>query len=110
MAGEFGVQSALYNTMFAMLPINANVMMMQHVRYNNKLRLSNYTYEMYGDQTLKIFPSPKVGNKKVYIRFRHIQPIDSTLSVTGSSDGSTRTNGITDPIGNFSQVKLQPFN
>jgi hypothetical protein len=43
MAGEFGVQSALYNTMFAMLPINANVMMMQHVKFNNNLRLSNYS-------------------------------------------------------------------
>ena len=43
MAGEFGVQSALYNTMFAMLPVNANVMMMQHTKYNNKLRLSNYS-------------------------------------------------------------------
>ena len=38
MAGEFGVQSALYNTMFAMMPVNANVMMMQHTKFNNKLR------------------------------------------------------------------------
>jgi len=43
MAGEFGVQSALYNTMFAMMPVNANVMMMQHTKFNNKLRLSMYS-------------------------------------------------------------------
>lgn len=110
MAGEFGVQSALYNTMFAMLPVNANVMMMQHVRYNNKLRLSNYTYEMYGDQLLRIFPSPNTSDKKIYIRFRHKQPIDSTISITGSASGGTVTANDTNIVGNFAQVKLDPFN
>lgn len=107
MAGEFGVQSALYNTMFAMLPINANVMMMQHVKFNNNLRLSNYSWEMYGDNEIRIMPDPRVAYR-VYTRYRHTQPIDNSISVTGSADGSSSTSDNT-YVGNFSQVKLNPL-
>jgi len=105
MAGEFGVQSALYNTMFAMLPVNANVMMMQHTKFNNKLRLSMYSWEHSGN-VLTIWPAPAAAGT-LYIRYKY-QPHPDIQDSTTAGDGSSST-ADNDIIGNFTQIKTNPI-
>ena len=105
MAGEFGVQSALYNTMFAMLPVNANVAMMQHTKYNNKLRLSNYSWEMNG-KVLSLFPKPQAPYA-VFIKYRFKESLNQAITITGEDRSIiTSTNS---GIGNLTQMKTSPL-
>jgi hypothetical protein len=105
MAGEFGVQSALYNTMFAMLPVNANVAMMQHTKYNNKLRLSNYTWE-YDGKVLSVFPKPG-ASYKIFIKYRFKESINQDVSITG--DDRSSVTAANSGIGNLTQMKTSPL-
>jgi hypothetical protein len=62
---------------------------------------------MYGNDEIRIMPDPRVAYK-VFVRYRHAQPIDNAISVTGSADGSSSTSDNI-YVGNFSQVKLNPL-
>jgi len=105
MAGEFGVQSALYNTMFAMLPVNANVAMMQHTKYNNKLRLSNYSWE-YNGKVLSLFPKPG-SPYKVYIKYRFKESTNQDITITGDDRGIVTADS--SGVGNLTQMKTSPL-
>ncbi len=68
---EFAFESFTPETVFYVLPVFEDLLRAQQMDISNRVRRSNYSYELIG-QNIRIFPKPTVqtaGSKKMYIRF-----------------------------------------
>ena len=66
---EFAFESFTPETVFYVLPVFEDLLRAQQMDISNRVRRSNYSYELIG-KNLRIFPRPSVeGTKKMYIRF-----------------------------------------
>ena len=66
---EFAFESFTPETVFYVLPVFEDLLRAQQMDISNRVRRSNYSYEMIG-KNLRIFPRPTVrDSKKLYIRF-----------------------------------------
>lgn len=66
---EFAFESFTPETVFYVLPVFEDLLRAQQMDISNRVRRSNYSYELIGTK-LRIFPKPTVETtKKLYIRF-----------------------------------------
>ena len=66
---EFAFESFTPETVFYVLPVFEDLLRAQQMDISNRVRRSNYSYELIG-KNLRIFPRPTVeGTKKIYVRF-----------------------------------------
>ena len=66
---EFAFESFTPETVFYVLPVFEDLLRAQQMDVSNRVRRSNYSYELIG-KNLRIFPRPSVENtKKIFIRF-----------------------------------------
>ena len=68
---EFAFESFTPETVFYVLPVFEDLLRAQQMDISNRVRRSNYSYELIG-KNLRIFPRPTVEStqgKKLYIRF-----------------------------------------
>lgn len=66
---EFAFESFTPETVFYVLPVFEDLLRAQQMDISNRVRRSNYSYELIG-KNLRIFPRPTVSEtKKLYIRF-----------------------------------------
>ena len=66
---EFAFESFTPETVFYVLPVFEDLLRAQQMDISNRVRRSNYSYELIG-KNLRIFPRPTVtDSKKLYIRF-----------------------------------------
>jgi hypothetical protein len=66
---EFAFESFTPETVFYVLPVFEDLLRAQQMDISNRVRRSNYSYELIG-KNLRIFPRPTVTEtKKLYIRF-----------------------------------------
>ena len=66
---EFAFESFTPETVFYVLPVFEDLLRAQQMDVSNRVRRSNYSYEIIG-KNLRIFPRPTVEtSKKMYVRF-----------------------------------------
>jgi len=66
---EFAFESFTPETVFYVLPVFEDLLRAQQMDISNRVRRSNYSYELIGSN-IRIFPRPTVSTeKKLYIRF-----------------------------------------
>ena len=86
---EFAFESFTPETVFYVLPVFEDLLRAQQMDISNRVRRSNYSYELIGTK-IRIFPRPTVTeSKKLYIRFGKatdgLQPDFTDDSITGVS-------------------------
>ena len=84
---EFAFESFTPETVFYVLPVFEDLLRAQQMDVSNRVRRSNYSYELIGSK-IRIFPRPTVENtKKLYIRFAPpMNPTDPDIT-DSSIDG-----------------------
>lgn len=88
---EFAFESFTPETVFYVLPVFEDLLRAQQMDISNRVRRSNYSYELIG-KNVRIMPRPTVtadGTKKLYIRFAGPQnPVSPDItddSIAGAS-------------------------
>jgi len=88
---EFAFESFTPETVFYVLPVFEDLLRSQQMDISNRVRRSNYSYELVG-QNLRIFPRPTVetgATKKLWLRFGKpfdgLSPEISDASIDGVS-------------------------
>jgi len=88
---EFAFESFTPETVFYVLPVFEDLLRAQQMDISNRVRRSNYSYELIG-KNLRIMPRPTVsspGTKKLYVRFsgpqNPVSPDVSDNSISGVS-------------------------
>jgi hypothetical protein len=86
---EFSFESFTPETVFYVLPVFEDLLRAQQMDISNRVRRSNYSYELIG-KNLRIFPRPTVeSTKKMFIRFGKatdgLQPDIEDSSIDGVS-------------------------
>ena len=85
---EFAFESFTPETVFYVLPVFEDLLRAQQMDISNRVRRSNYSYELIG-RNIRIMPRPTVseaGTKKLYIRFA--KPQDALSPDTLATDAS----------------------
>ena len=104
---EFAFESFTPETVFYVLPVFEDLLRAQQMDVSNRVRRSNYSYELIG-KNLRIMPRPTVesaGSKKLYIRFAKPQDPNSPDISDGSIDGASGMHNIP-----FNNIKYQMIN
>lgn len=103
---EFRFESFTPETLFYVLPIADDILRMGMMQLSNKVRRSNYSYEITG-RTLRIFPMPTAsqainGLGKLFMRVSILPTaLDDGASFGGSENGNTITGPSTLPFKNL---------
>ena len=104
---EFAFESFTPETVFYVLPVFEDLLRAQQMDVSNRVRRSNYSYELIG-KNLRIFPRPTVeqsGTKKMYLRFAPpMNPTDPDIT-DASADGVSGLHNIT-----FNNILYQKIN
>ena len=104
---EFAFESFTPETVFYVLPVFEDLLRAQQMDISNRVRRSNYSYEIIG-QNIRIFPRPTVqlaGTKKLYIRFsKAMDPLNPDIG-DDSLDGVSGYHNIP-----FNDIKYQQIN
>ena len=88
---EFSFESFTPETIFYVLPVFEDILRAGQLDLSNRVRRSNYSYEIMGTN-LRIYPTPTTAldNKKLWIRVRHyadpLNPAYDDNSIFGVSD------------------------
>ena len=103
---EFAFESFTPETVFYVLPVFEDLLRAQQMDISNRVRRSNYSYELIG-KNLRIFPRPTVelaGTKKLYVRFA--PPTDGLLPdiSDGSIDGVSGLHNV--PFSNITYATI----
>ena len=103
--GQFNFQSFTPESVFYMLPVWEDVLRGAQFELSNKVRRSNYSYELHGPTSqLKIMPTPAVENT-LYFTYNLIDqstiPLDPTDSI---SYGVSNVSNV--PFGNIEYSKI----
>ena len=104
---EFAFESFTPETVFYVLPVFEDLLRAQQMDVSNRVRRSNYSYELIG-KNLRIFPKPTVdiaGRKKLYIRFSKPQdPLNPDIT-DNSIDGASGLHNVP-----FNNIQYQVIN
>jgi len=104
---EFAFESFTPETVFYVLPVFEDLLRAQQMDISNRVRRSNYSYEMIGSN-IRIFPRPTVdpsSTKKLYIRFSKSQdPLNPDIP-DSQIDGVSGFHNIP-----FNDIKYQQIN
>ena len=105
---EFAFESFTPETVFYVLPVFEDLLRAQQMDISNRVRRSNYSYEMIGSK-IRIFPRPTVtdssSTKKLYIRFSKPQDPHAPDIADASIDGVSGMHNIP-----FNNIKYQSIN
>jgi hypothetical protein len=102
---EFSFESFTPETIFYVLPVFEDILRAGQLDVSNRLRRSNYSYEINGTK-IRIFPTPssQLNGKKLWIRVKHypdpLNPSYDDNSIFGVSDLSNI------PYGNLNYSKI----
>ena len=99
---EFAFESFTPETVFYVLPVFEDLLRAQQMDISNRVRRSNYSYEMIG-QNIRIFPKPS-GDKKLYVRFGKATDGLAPDIEDSSIDGVSGMHNI--PFGNIEYAKI----
>ena len=103
---EFAFESFTPETVFYVLPVFEDLLRAQQMDVSNRVRRSNYSYELIGSK-IRIMPRPTVeesGSKKLYIRFAPpFNPTDPDIA-DNSIDGVSGMHNI--PFDNISYAAI----
>ena len=103
---EFAFESFTPETVFYVLPVFEDLLRAQQMDISNRVRRSNYSYEIIG-QNIRIYPRPTVtdpGTKKLWIRFGKGTDGLAPDIDDGSIDGVSGMHNI--PFGNIEYAKI----
>ena len=102
---EFAFESFTPETVFYVLPVFEDLLRAQQMDISNRVRRSNYSYELVGTK-IRIFPRPTVETtKKMYLRFAPpMDPLSSDIS-DDSIDGVSGMHNVP-----FNNIKYQMIN
>ena len=104
---EFAFESFTPETVFYVLPVFEDLLRAQQMDISNRVRRSNYSYEIIG-QNIRIFPRPTVdadSAKKLYVRFsKQMDPLNPDIE-DSSIDGVSGYHNIP-----FNDIKYQKIN
>ena len=102
---EFAFESFTPETVFYVLPVFEDLLRAQQMDVSNRVRRSNYSYEIIG-QNIRIFPRPSVETtKKLYIRFGTAQDGLNPDISDSSIDGASGLHNVP-----FNDIKYQQIN
>tara|TARA_Y100000592_G_C5480679_1_gene325251 strand:+ start:3093 stop:4328 length:1236 start_codon:yes stop_codon:yes gene_type:complete len=104
---EFAFESFTPETVFYVLPVFEDLLRAQQMDISNRVRRSNYSYELVG-QNIRIFPRPTVqpgSTKKLWIRFSKATDGLAPDIEDGSIDGVSGYHNIP-----FNDIKYQKIN
>ena len=102
---EFSFESFTPETIFYVLPVFEDILRAGQLDTSNRVRRSNYSYEINGTN-LRLFPTPtgQLAGKKLWIRVKHypdpLNPSYTDNSIYGTSDISSI------PYGNLNYTKI----
>ena len=100
---EFSFESFTPETIFYVLPVFEDILRAGQLDLSNRVRRSNYSYEVNGTK-LRLFPCPTTGNRKLFIRVRQypdpLSPSYTDKSILGVSNMSNL------PFGNIEYKKI----
>ena len=100
---EFSFESFTPETIFYVLPVFEDILRAGQLDLSNRVRRSNYSYEINGTK-FKVFPTPTASTKKLWIKIRQYpdpnNPAYQDLSIQGVSNMSNL------PFGNVEYKKI----
>jgi len=102
---EFSFESFTPETIFYVLPVFEDILRAGQLDVSNRVRRSNYSYEVMGTK-LRMYPTP-TGNlegKKLWIRVRHYPDPLNPAYEDNSIDGVSNMGNV--PFGNILYVKI----
>jgi hypothetical protein len=105
MNNEFSFESFTPETIFYVLPVFEDILRAGQLDVSNRVRRSNYSYEINGTN-IRLFPTPssQLNGKKLWIRVKHypdpLNPSYTDNSIYGVSDLSNI------PYGNLNYSKI----
>lgn len=100
---QFSFESFTPETVFYMLPIWEDVLRGMEFKMSNKVRRSNYSYEMRGNE-LVLYPAPLSDIPLFFTYNVMTQPYDAIVPGDTSIDGVANLSNV--PFGNISYSKL----
>ena len=95
---EFSFESFTPETIFYVLPVFEDILRAGQLDLSNRVRRSNYSYRVEGTK-IRIFPTPTVENKKLWIRMRQYADPLSPAYTDNTSYGVSNMSNI--PFGNI---------
>ena len=100
---EFSFESFTPETIFYVLPVFEDILRAGQLDLSNRVRRSNYSYEVVGTK-IRIFPTPTSNTKKLWMRVRQypdpMSPSYQDLTINGVSNMSNL------PFGNIEYKKV----
>ncbi len=102
---EFSFESFTPETIFYVLPVFEDILRAGQLDLSNRVRRSNYSYEVNGTQ-LRIFPTPTElhGTKKMWLKIRQYPDPTSPAYTDASIDGVSNMSNL--PFGNVEYRKI----
>jgi len=105
MNNEFSFESFTPETIFYVLPVFEDVLRAGQLDLSNRVRRSNYSYQIIGTK-IRLFPTPtsQLDGKKLWIRVRHYPDPLNPSYTDNSIDGVSNLGNI--PFGNLVYSKI----
>lgn len=100
---EFSFESFTPETIFYVLPVFEDILRAGQLDLSNRVRRSNYSYEVNGTK-LRIFPVPTNDEKKLYIRVRQYPDPTSPSYTDATIQGVSNMSNL--PFGNVQYKKV----
>jgi hypothetical protein len=100
---EFSFESFTPETIFYVLPVFEDILRAGQLDLSNRVRRSNYSYRVEGTK-IRLFPTPTVDNKKLWLRVRQYPDPESPSYADVSIYGVSNMGNI--PFGNIQYNKI----
>lgn len=100
---EFSFESFTPETIFYVLPVFEDILRAGQLDLSNRVRRSNYSYRVDGTK-IRIFPTPTVENKKLWLRVRQYPDPESPSYTDASIHGVSNMSNI--PFGNIQYARI----
>ena len=100
---EFSFESFTPETIFYVLPVFEDILRAGQLDLSNRVRRSNYSYRVEGTK-IRIFPTPTVENKTLWIRMRQYADPLSPAYTDNTSYGVSNMSNI--PFGNIQYNRI----
>jgi len=100
---EFSFESFTPETIFYVLPVFEDILRAGQLDVSNRVRRSNYSYQVTGTK-IRIFPTPTSDGRKLYIRVKYYpNPLEPSYS-DASIHGVSNLGNI--PFGNLKYIRI----
>jgi hypothetical protein len=103
MNNEFSFESFTPETIFYVLPVFEDILRAGQLDLSNRVRRSNYTYQVAGTK-IRIYPIPVVANKKLWIRVRQYPDPESPSYKDNTLYGVSNMGNL--PFGNIQYTHI----